>query len=344
LVRLLCSVFITLFVFGCTKAGEEAKEPNAEGVITSVADTAAAKTIPVAEAKIEGFALNLKVGDTFKYKVTQENNTDSDNEITRQSTVHIYKQRVIAVKPDGTFDLGMEFVSTIQDVKSTNPKTGDVLFEQHYNSSDTADFNNVRNVHLSAVMGMEVVLNIDKNCRITGMKGVDKITAKIVDKTPNFPEQYKAQLTQQIENVMFATFASQEFLQYPEQKLDSSYTWETVTKSPLSDVFDLKSTTVSKITGVKKLNDTRLAQVNAIISGEIFAREKDPNLPVLITVSKSGMSGTLSALVDAGRGTTVTKEYKINMSVTGTVVNKANKTKQNETKSNSLFYKIELIN
>jgi hypothetical protein len=343
-VRLLCSFIIVSGLVGCGGADEAPKDAIPQSGNISPAAASAAKPIPVQEANIDGFQLKLKVGDTFTYKVVQENNTDSDNEIARQNTVHEYKKRVLAVKPDGSYDIGMEFVSILQNVKATHPISGDVLFEQHYNSKDTADFNNPKYVHLSAPIGVEVVVTLDKDSKFKGASGVDRVAAKIFSKTPNFPEQYKQQLIQQITTVMYATFSTQEHLQYPEQKLDSTYSWVIKARSPISDVFDLSSTTTSKITKVKTIGKSKLAEVEAKVNGEIVAKPQEPNFPVSINVSKSNMSGSLSALIDADRGTTITKQYKINMSVSGTILDKATKTTRKETKSNYMFYKIELIN
>ncbi len=344
MVKLLCSFIAVISLAACNNAGETPKEAESTTNNVSVAEAAAAKPVPLAEAKIENFQLKLKVGDTFKYKVTQENNTDSQQEVTRQKTTHVYKQRVLAVNADGSYDVGMEFVSIVQDVKSTDPKTGGTLFEQHFDSKDTANFNDVKNAHLAAPIGIEVVITLDKNSKFIRAKGVDKVVEKIISKTPNFPMQYKEQLGEQITTVMYATFSTQEYLQYPDKKLDSTYSWVITTKSPLSDIFDLASSTISKVTGVKKLGNTRLAEVSADIKGEIVARTQPADFPVSITINKSGMNGSLNALIDADRGTTVTKQYTINMNVSGTVLNKATKAKQAESKSNYLFYKIELIN
>ena len=308
---------LVLTLPSCQTGGEQS-EVVAEEV--SAADTAGADRVSGAASNVRSFALRLRAGDVFRYRIEQVSEGGADTARTISRTTHWYTRSVRSVRSDGSYETVVRFDSIAVAAPVRNTRAGVTLMEQTYRSTDTSNDARRRFPQFTSLIGEDVVVYMSADGRVEQVGDVTPIVKKISslagqDLTPQMAEQ----LTAQVKTSVFAAFILQEFVPYPKQGLDSNASWVNEQVSPLSEIFAVETRAAYALSAVYSAKGRRLGVVDATVTGGVRLRPLPAGSPLRVSVSSSAITGSSKAVVDVDRGITVFKRNAISMTMTADV-------------------------
>jgi len=344
-VRLL-ALFTCIVVFACDSSDQSNPEQGASDSLrehVTDAELSQAKALSPAEAQVDSLVLRYAVGDVFRYRMRQESEAGPDSAFATQRSSHVYTKRVKAIRSDGSFELSVTVDSIEMSVVIRNRSSNAVLAQQYYNSSDTANRNDPKRIHLTAILGEEVSIILTPQGRIQEMSGVSTIVNKIRKVTPSLTTQDVPAVTQQIEAAVFAMLVEQEYLRFPSAALDSTATWVASNTVPVMDYFRASSDAKYTIRNVRQVRGQRLAVIDASLSGTITSMPLPKESAVSIKLSKGDIRGKGNVLIDVAKGFTVKKDNEITTSVAGMLTQTSTGMRQPLTQNTTMRYSVELL-
>ena len=346
MVKFLPSLLLSaVILIGCSNDGSQDSPEEAAAKQVTIADTSAGTIVETSKLSVDSIRLKLDSGTTFRYKVTQFSEVTQDTAVATTNSTHYYSKKVKSKRSDGSFDVSMKFDSLKLDISMRNIKTGESMTAGSFNSRDSTQLNDPKNVQFSSVIGEEVTLILGATAKIQEISGVSSVVNKIAAKVPGAfqNEQQRSQAAEYIEGMMYASFVGQEFVPYPAGKLDSSLSWTNEQSSPVGKLYTVSSTTTYRIVNVRLVKGHRLATVEATLKGFITPLEPPKEMGISISIEKSEILGSSHAVLDLDNGTTVVKKNHLMLNVKATVTNRANGQKQTISQKNESRYDVELI-
>ncbi len=325
-----------------TTPADDASALSGTETITE-SDIANAPEVSGDEARIDTLRLRYAVGDVFRYRMRQEAITGPDSAKATQQSIHVYTKRIKAIRSDGSFDIGVVVDSIQMHAVVRNITTKAVLYEQHYNSADSAQRNDPQRIHLSAILGEEVTLILTPQGRIQEISGVSTIVNKIKAAVPTISDAELPALSNQIEAAVFAMLVEQEYMRFPTAALDSSRSWTSSNSTPVMDFFQATSTANYAIRSVRSVKGLRLATIDARLTGAITALPAPKGSPVTVKVTKGEVTGTGTVVIDAHKGHTVKKDNAITTNVVGVLSQPSTGLRQPVSQHTSMRYSVDLI-
>lgn len=338
--RLLLVALCATTLAACSNNDAPADEAGAP---LTADDVRTASPLTGNEARLDTLTLKLKVGETYRYRITQTSNGGPDSAFLEQRSTHVYTKRVKGVRGDGTYEIGMTFDTITIDVKASNRITGAVLQEQHYTSKDSAHRKDPQFSQFNALLGEEVTVLLRPNATIQEISGVTSIVNKIAAGRP-MPDDVRQQYTRQIEMAAYAPFVEQEHLRFPTNRIDSTQAWSVSTTAPLlNNVFIASSTSNYRIASVRNVKGHRVAEVVAEMNGTVAAGKLPPQAGMSVTMGASAIDGKGRTLVDADKGYTISKTNELTTDLAATVKNTANGNTQRMAQRTQMRTTVELL-
>lgn len=286
-----------------------------------LAAVASAPSISLAEAKIDSIRLRVKPGNSFRYRLTQRTSSIQDSVEAVTTGTHVYHIRVKSVRPDGTVEVRMQFDTITLGLEARKIGTREVVSQSSYNSADTGNFRDPRNINYSALIGEEVTVLISPQGEATQVSDVDAIVNKIVAAFPDknrMTPQVKTYITEQVKTSMYTTFIAQQFVPYPQGTVSAAGTWTRKQETPIGTLFTVMTDTDYKITGVKNINNHLIATVTASVTGSMKLGPPPPDATSKLVLNRSKITGSSEAVLDVTTGMTISKTNRLNQDVTAT--------------------------
>lgn len=314
------------------ESAQSSREPAGGSIPTSttpgvalspeeLAAVASAPSISLAEAKIDSIRLRVKPGNFFRYRLTQRTSSTQDSVVAVTTGTHVYHIRVKSIRPDGSVEVGMQFDSITLGLEARKVDTREVVSQSSYNSADTANFRDVRNINYSALIGEEVTVIISPQGEAIQVSDVGTIVNKIVAAFPDknrMTPQVKSYITEQVKTSMFTTFIAQQFVPYPQGTVSAKGTWSRKQETPIGTLFTVMTDTDYKITGVKKVDNHLIATVEASVTGSMKLGAPPPDATSKLVLNRSKITGSSEAVLDVTTGMTIRKVNRLSQDVTAT--------------------------
>jgi len=341
--QLACAAACLLVVASCTGEKSTPEERAGEETHLLPNDTSNAVVLSASEARIDSLHLRYTPGDVYRYRVIQTSSGGPDSGVLTSRSQHSYTKRIKSKRADGNFEIGITFDSISSSFSMKNMLTGKVIRDGKFNSTDSADLKDPRNLNYSAVLGIEVTMIVSPTGKAQEIIGASTIVNRMIPPGQELPPDRKEMLKRQVETAMFGAFSEQEYLRFPESVLDSTQSWNTSTATVLGDLFTVESKNTYRVTNVKKVKGLRIAEITATVIGSIKARPVPPEYKIAVKVSKSFISGTGRTVIDLAKGYTITKTNDVTMAVDAAITNLADgRTEKGEQKT-TIRYSVELL-
>ncbi len=314
-----------------------------DAATVTAADTANVAAVPFREAKIDSFALRLKAGDVYRYRVTQFSEAGPDSAVATSKSVHVYTKTVRKVRSDGSYEISMRFDTIRVDLTVKNRTTGALLTEQHYTSTDSSQRSNANYMQFNALLGEDVSIFVDPKGVITEVGDVAPIVTKMLSKAgPGVTPAIREQVGEQIKQAVYMSFYGQEHIPLPSQAIDSTGSWSIPSTNPIAELFTMSSVASYHIDGVRTIRSRRVASITGQVKGSVDTRPLPKNAPFSVKILSSTISGTTRSLLDVDGGFTIAKKNAVTFSVTARLESPAVGTK-NVSQTQVSRYEIELL-
>lgn len=348
-IRLACVCACLLGVLSACTTDSDKETPREPGGSVShivASDTGAAVTLTAAEAHVDSLVLRYTPGEVYRYRTQQTTTGGTDSARIFSFSEHYYTKRIKSKRADGNFEIGITFDSLRTEFNAKNTITGQELRREGFNSRDSAQLKDPRNMGFAAVLGIEVSMIITPQGKVQEIIGASTIVNRMIPPGENPPPDRREAMKRQVETNMFGAFSEQEYLRFPGETLDSNQTWKTSTATPLGDLFTIESTNTYHVASVKKVKNMRIAEVTASVDGSIKARPipaQYQNLNVSVKVKKSVISGKGRTVIDLNKGYTISKTNDVHMEVDALVTNQGEKRVNRGQQETNVRYNVELL-
>ncbi|HCN05101.1 MAG TPA: hypothetical protein DIS79_05720 [Bacteroidetes bacterium] len=340
-IRTLAALSATAILFTACSQNDGSPAEDETGT-PHAADTASAKIVAGGTATVDSLGLSLSPGETYRYKVTQTNETSTDSANAVQTSVHVYKKRIKARRADGTIEYGMTMEKIDIVAKVTARPSGTVVNDQKYSSSDSSQQKDERYLMFNALIGEEVTVIVTPRAVVQEISGLTPIVNKMIG-SRQVDANVRAQVLKEIESTVYGAFTELEHLRFPTEKLDSTKSWKVTQSAPLMNAFVIDSDIIYAVKNVKELKGRRAADVDATLRGRITVRPLPKGAPIRISIDSSSLSGVSHTLLDVEKGYTIYKKNDIATYIRGRASSPATNQTEKIGQISRLSYTVELI-
>lgn len=283
---------ITLFSIGCSK-----KETPVVNKNQFVTDTSEIKTVPISNPNESfTFKYNYEKGKKYHYRISS---TASDIETMKaDSTVtQTVKQNSIyniELSPTETDQGGtMEISAVINSIKIDAQMGGERITYQSGTVKDTAE--KIKYSQYEALVQNPFSIRISRLGEILEIMRVDKIVSKFFEINPKAnamnTEQKSAVRMNFIEGLLRPLFV-QIFKPIPDHSTAKDSIW-TVTQPPAEAlVFKLENTNIFKVANLEKLDNDKIAIIDASIKSVVTGNNKAVDRGVSYDFTKPVINAT----------------------------------------------------
>lgn len=317
--KLLLLLFAVAFVTACNNNTQENPEPasgtttNSAGV--TAADVSGGQDVPLDQIKFDTLTLHLKANDKFSYKVKMTTKMRQDsNELVKDEEI-LLNNTVNKVNPNGDAIVTTLYKKMVMKAKLTNLNSKQVVAENAFNSSDTADLNNPRTQQFAVMLDAPIKLTITPKAIVSSIDNVNKIAEKVVAKAPvnqGAPKpsaEDMQQLEAMIKENLIATFVSTTFSPLPDSTISPSGEWTRTQSNSMNPIMSSTSTTTFKITNVRNVKGHRIATINGVIKGKITVSKPPQGMQVPeIKLTNSTIEGTSEVVLDLDTGVLISNK------------------------------------
>jgi hypothetical protein len=342
----------SLFLFACgaesgpaAKKGSDSAAASADGddgeVATTGGDTEAAPgETPAAGEQVAafkegekisdptvtyGFRLRPAVGESYGYRIIQDNDTELEGVKLSERIVYNFTIRVTGVNTDSSFTMEMRYDS-IRLRRSFPPGVVDSVARTiTYDTRQKADAKVSGSESIRALIGQSVNMTLTNTGDVREVSNLEPIVSTIIAglKIPDsIPAARKAQAREQIRVSIkaqaFSSVIQQLFLQNPpERPIPAGGSWNRKDTVPLFGLSSRSSITYA-LTDVRKVDDRPLGLVTATMDTD-FPNKKIENQMISAVADEARVDGGAEALLDLISGFPVRKKTKIDvlLKVTG---------------------------
>lgn len=314
---------------GSQSSNQESDIPSVKGVV-SATDTINAQPVTINTDSLT-MGYNVKVGDVFSYKVTQQNRISEGKDGAEDNTVYYYTKRITAVLPDSMITLTMRFDRIVMNsIVPSRDSTGKMVYRSvRYNSADAADRKKANFMRYTALIGHEATVKITPRGDIIDIRNVEPVAEKIIAAfNDSLTSDQKKIVTQEISLNAYAMVHRQEFQVYPQKPLDASRTWTANYDAPLAGIFPTENIVTYKLDKVVNMKGRNVAEITATLKSNVLEKNRS-NAYGTIALKSGSISGGSKHLVDLDKGFTIFKKY--NLSINVEVSTTDNQTKQSQT-------------
>jgi len=312
--KVIVLLFIGVLIF--TSCNNDKNQPkNSEGTNTMSIDTSSKQKVSVQEQRIQKLEFNYTVGETLRYKMEQNDEIEQDDSIKAKNNTTLYYTKVITSNKNGILIFTMTYDSVMVYQKS--PTAGSLGGnEVKFNSNDSADKQNKNYAIFNALVGQPITVTMTNKGKIEEISGLTPVMNTLLKDSPNassIPEQQKSQMADQIRLGMFAQIIQQEQITLPDSTLDSTMTWSRTSPQEIPPLFVSTSTVQYSIGNVSKIEDHKVADVKANLTGKIELIKS--KIPIPVKLKSSSMTGSGKTFIDVDRGYTLLKDTKVVLSI-----------------------------
>lgn len=303
-------------VNSCSK-GEKKDSP--EEVKTTVIDTTQLKPLAQEDKKLTKLEYNPTVGKTYRYQMTQSEDLIQDDSIKAGNQSQFVYTKTIKSNKDGLIQFTIRY-DTIRS-KSINPAVGGMPASTiTFNSANEADMKNEKYSMFSCLIGNEVTITMSKKGKIEEVSGITPIINKFLrDKKDSISPQQKEQLSEQMKYGFFGQVVLQELQSLPDSALGSDMTWKRNLPQEMPPYFVAQSTLAYKVSDVSMLNNSKVAKIDANLTGNIELIKTKQPLPIKIETGI--VTGSGSSLIEAETATTLRRQNSITLTIKANAVN-----------------------
>lgn len=308
---------------GGVEGGEAAPgEPAAAGEEVGAFNEAAPVSDPAATY---GFKLQPKVGDSYSYRIIQDNDTELEGVKLSERIVYNFTLKVTGVNSDQSFTVQMRYDS-IRMRRAFPPGVVDsVARTVTYDTRYKADPKFQGAESIKALVGQNVNMTLTNTGDVREVSNLEPIVSDIVtglSLPDTLPAQYKAKAREQvrasIKTQAFSSVVQQLFLQNPpEAPIPSGGSWNRKDTVPLFGLSSRSSITYT-LSDVRSVDGRTLGKVSADMDTE-FPNKKIENQMISAVADEARVDGGADALLDLMSGFPVQKKTKIDvlLKVTG---------------------------
>ncbi len=329
LLRLTSVAFATVFIFTACNTNKNTPESGKNAEQGLAIDTNAKVAVSPQEQRIQKLEFNFTPGETIRYKMEQKDEIVQDDSIRVVNNTTLFYTKHIVSNKDGVVNFTITYDSI--KVHQKAPSMGTMpANEIKFNSTDSSSKGNKDYAVFNSIIGNPVTITMNSKGRIEEISGMTPIINAMLKYSPtpnNVSEQQRTQIAEQIKVGMYAQIIQQEQITLPDSTLDSTMSWSRTSPQEIPPFFISNSTIRYNIGNVSKIEDHKVADVTATLSGNIeLVKTKQP---IPVTLKSSSMSGSGKTFIDVDRGYTLLKDTKIMLSIVAESVNpKTKKTEQ----------------
>ncbi len=305
--RRITRVCAVLLLLACHSQKNAHREPQ-EAALTNTLPVADTLMPPTAEAIPTLPRYAVRPAEWYAYRMTRIDTLRQDTLLQTSFIEQYYTKTVRAVHPDGRIECSLR-IDSIRAHFTAAGTTG-VLERFAYNSADSSDRNNPNYAHLTALLGTDVRMLITPDGRVDSIFGLEAVLQKLRRLSPDtLPESLDELMKQRLEEQMYRPL-QQEYLAFPTEPLDSTWSWRHEYPDVLASVFPTRSIAEYRIIGTRPARTGTLLDIEASLRSQPLQRRlRQGSLEA--SLQKEALSGSGRILVDAQRGYTVAKNITL---------------------------------
>jgi len=219
-----------------------------------------------------------------------------------------YLKTIRSLHPDGRIECTLR-IDSLQARFAASGSSG-VLERFSYDSRDSSDRANPNYAHLTALLGTEVRMLVTRDGQIDSIFGLEALLRRIRQLSPDtLPESLDELMKQRLEEQMYRPL-QQEYLAFPPEPLDSTWSWRHEYPDMLASAFPMRNVAEYRILGVRPAGDRKLVEIQATLRSRPLQRRLRQG-DMEATLRDEALSGSGLILIDAQQGYTVAKDIQL---------------------------------
>jgi len=250
----------------------------------------------------------VQPNEWYSYWMLRTDTLQQDT-LRQQSSVQQYYTKIVrAVHPDGRIELGVRIDTLIATF--TAPDTNGKEKRFAYDSRTKESRQNPNFAHLTALLGVEVRMLVTPDGRIDSVFGLEAVVKRFRQLSPDtLPQELTPFLERQLEEQMYRPL-QQEYLAFPAQQLDSTWTWRHEYPDALASLFPTRNTAEYRIVGVRRSGNRAVLEIQATLRARVQQRQLQEG-SFRAELQRESLAGSGRILIDAERGYTVAKDVGV---------------------------------
>jgi hypothetical protein len=314
--NLLIIVLAALLLIGCSRKDKPVEKkiqetPDTSGVLKTSKDNTPPSQVSISYA--------LKKNNAYTYRLTSISNSIqqiiSDSTRTqnlKQTITYLFEFSISDVEQDGVMDIKVDLKSVKLDANANGQK---ISYQSGGNlkPSDKQQF-----IEYEAVVNNPFAVRIDSKGEILEIYKVDKIASKFLELQglkDSVNAEQKKQFQANIAETALRPLLQQIFRYLPTKNVGKNDVWTNDYASKLA-VFDIKNVAKYKLLDFEKLNDDRLAVIDAGLEITSVGKEKVTERGVNYEFKKPEASGSGKIYFNLDKGCIEKSKTKTTLNMT----------------------------
>jgi hypothetical protein len=310
-------LFLTTFIFiGCSPKDKPVEKkvsenPDTSGVLNTSKDDAPPSQVVIAYA--------LKKDNQYTYRLTSISNSMqqviSDSTMTqnlKQTITYLFEFNIADVEQDGVMDIKVDLKSVKLDANANGQKVS------YQSGSKLSAADKQKFIEYEAVVNNPFSVRVDSKGEILEIYKVDKIASKFLDLQglkDSVNADQKKQFQANIAESALKPLLQQIFRYLPKNSVNKNDIWSNEYPSRLA-VFDIQNIAKYKLLDFEKLNDDRLAVIDAGLEISSVGKEKVTERGVNYEFKKPEASGSGKIYFNLNKGCIEKSKTKTSLSMT----------------------------